>query len=57
MTGVETKTGNIAYCALLAATLQSSECVKILLNRGDLLRNKLLIAELWTNIFEVMDLV
>ncbi len=57
MKGVETKTGNIAYCALFAATLQSSECVKIILNRGDLLRNKLLIAELWANIFEVMDLV
>lgn len=55
--GVETKTGNIAYCALFTAALQSSECVKILLNRGDLLRNKLLIAELWTNVFEVMDLV
>jgi len=57
MKGVETKTGNIAYCALFTAALQSSECVKILLNRGDLLRNKLLIAELWTNVFEVMDLV
>ena len=55
--GVETKTGNIAYCALFTAALQSSECVKILLNRGDILRNKLLIAELWTNLFEVMDLV
>ncbi len=57
MKGVETKTGNIAYCALFAATIQSSECIKILLKRGDLLRNKLLIAELWGNIFEVMDLV
>jgi len=55
--GVETKTGNIAYCALFTAALQSSECVKIILNRGDILRNKLLIAELWTNLFEVMDLV
>ncbi len=55
--GVETKTGNIAYCALFTAALQSSECVKIILNRGDLLRNKLLIAELWTNTFEVMNLV
>jgi molybdopterin/thiamine biosynthesis adenylyltransferase len=55
--GVETKTGNIAYCALFTAALQSSECVKIILNRGDILRNKLLIAELWTNVFEVMDLV
>ncbi len=55
--GVETKTGNIAYCALFTAALQSSECVKIILNRGDILRNKLLVAELWTNLFEVMDLV
>jgi molybdopterin/thiamine biosynthesis adenylyltransferase len=55
--GVETKTGNIAYCALFVAAIQSSECVKILLNRGDILRNKLLIAELWTNIFDVVDLV
>ncbi|CCK80644.1 HesA/MoeB/ThiF family protein [Desulfobacula toluolica] len=55
--GVELRTGNMAYCALFVAALQSSECVKILLDRGDLLRNKLLIAELWTNTFEVMELV
>lgn len=55
--GVEIKTGNIAYCALFVAALQSSECVKVLLNRGDILRNKLLIAELWSNVFDVMDLV
>lgn len=54
--GVETRTGNIAYCALFVAALQSSECIKILLNRGDILRNKLLIAELWSNIFDVVDL-
>ena len=55
--GVETRTGNIAYCALLVAALQSSECLKVLLDRGDILRNKLLIAELWTNSFDIMDLV
>ncbi|MCD4677824.1 MAG: HesA/MoeB/ThiF family protein [Desulfobacula sp.] len=55
--GVETRTGNMAYCALFVAALQSSECVKILLDRGEILRNKLLIAELWTNTFEVVDLV
>ncbi len=54
--GVETFTGNIAYCALLTAALQCSECVKVLLNRGDILRNKLLIAELWSNVFEAVDL-
>ena len=55
--GIETRTGNIAYCALFVAALQSSECLKILLDRGDILRNKLLIAELWTNTFDIMDLV
>ncbi|MBU2630240.1 MAG: HesA/MoeB/ThiF family protein [Proteobacteria bacterium] len=55
--GVETRTGNIAYCALFVSALQSSECIKILLGRGDILRNKLLIAELWTNTFEVVELI
>jgi molybdopterin/thiamine biosynthesis adenylyltransferase len=55
--GIETKTGNISYCALFVAALQSSECVKVLLNRGDILRNKLLIAELWSNLFDIVDLV
>ncbi len=55
--GVETQTGNIAYCALFTATIQASECIKILLDRGDLLRNKLLVAELWSNTFDVLDLI
>ncbi|MCG8642227.1 MAG: HesA/MoeB/ThiF family protein [Desulfobacterales bacterium] len=54
--GVETQTGNISYCALMVSAFQASECVKILLNRGELLRDKLLIAELWTNTFDVVDL-
>ncbi len=55
--GVETLTGNISYCALFIASLQASECIKMLLKRGDILRNKLLIADLWSNSFEVMDLL
>jgi molybdopterin-synthase adenylyltransferase len=55
--GAEALTGNISYCALLIASLQASECIKILLKRGDVLRNKLLIVDLWSNSFEVMDLV
>lgn len=55
--GVELETGNISYCALFSACLQSSECVKILLNKGNLLRNKLLIAQLLTNSFEIIDLI
>lgn len=55
--GIESRTGNISYCALMVAALQASECVKVLLGRGDILRNKLLIMELWSNSFEVMDLI
>lgn len=55
--GIETQTGNISYCALLVSALEASECIKVLLNRGNILRNKLLIVDLWTNGFEVMDLI
>jgi molybdopterin-synthase adenylyltransferase len=55
--GIETRTGNISYCALMVAALQASECIKVLLNRGDTLRNRLLIMDLWSNSFEVMDLI
>jgi molybdopterin/thiamine biosynthesis adenylyltransferase len=55
--GIETQTGNISYCALFIASLEASECIKVLLNRGNILRNKLLIADLLNNCFEVMDLV
>ena len=55
--GVEALTGNISYCALFVASLQASECIKVLLRRGDSLRNKLLIVDLWSNSFEIVDLV
>lgn len=55
--GIESRTGNISYCALMISALQASECIKVLLDRGDILRNKLLIMELWSNSFEVMDLI
>jgi molybdopterin/thiamine biosynthesis adenylyltransferase len=55
--GIESRTGNISYCALMVAAIQSSECIKVLLDRGEILRNKLLIMELWSNSFEVMDLI
>ena len=55
--GIETITGNISYCALFVASLQASECIKVLLKRGNILRNKLLIADLWSNSFEVIELV
>ncbi|MCG8636089.1 MAG: HesA/MoeB/ThiF family protein [Desulfobacterales bacterium] len=55
--GIETRTGNISFCAGFTASLQASETLKILLGKGEVLRNKLLIADLWTNTVEVMDLI
>ena len=55
--GIETRTGNISYCASLIASFQASETVKVLLNRGDILRNRLLIADLWSNTVETMTLI
>jgi molybdopterin/thiamine biosynthesis adenylyltransferase len=55
--GIESRTGNISYCALMISALQASECIKVLLDRGDILRNKLLIMELWSNSFEIMDMI
>ncbi len=55
--GVETVTGNLGCCALFVAALQSAEVLKNLLNRKDILRNKLLISELWTNTFEIVELI
>lgn len=54
--GIEEAAGNISCCALLTASLQASEVVKVLLKRGNILRNKLFISDLWTNSFEVVEL-
>ena len=55
--GIEQQLGNLAHCALLVASLQSSEVIKVLLGWGEILRNRLLICDLMTNSFEVMQLV
>lgn len=54
--GEELTTGNLAHCAMFVAALQVSECLKVLLRRGNLLRNRLLIADLWQNTVEIVDL-
>ena len=55
--GIEEQLGNLAHCALLVASLQSSEVIKVLLGRGEVLQNRLLVCDLMTNSFEVMQLV
>jgi len=54
--GIETRVGNLSFCAMFVASLQASEVVKLLLNRGQLLRNKLFVADLMSNSFEIMEL-
>jgi len=54
--GIETRVGSISFCAFFVASLQASEVIKLLLNRGQILRNKLLIADLLSNSYEIMDL-
>ncbi|MCP3899480.1 MAG: HesA/MoeB/ThiF family protein [Desulfobacteraceae bacterium] len=54
--GIENVLGNLAFCAFFIASIQVSECIKVLLNKGDILRNKLLIADLLSNSFEVIKL-
>jgi len=55
--GIEKTMGNLAHCAMFVSALQVSECLKVLLGKADLLQNRLLIADLWLNSVEVMDLV
>jgi molybdopterin-synthase adenylyltransferase len=41
----------------LMASLECSEVVKIVLNRGNLLRNRLLVMDLMDNVMDVLPLV
>jgi len=54
--GAEKETGNLSFCALFVAALQACEAVKVLINRGELLRNRLLIADPMTLSFDIIDL-
>jgi molybdopterin/thiamine biosynthesis adenylyltransferase len=55
--GAETSLGALSYCVSLIASLEASEAVKIILNKGSLLRNKLLVVDLESNSFETMQLM
>ena len=55
--GVETSLGCLPHAVTLLAALETSEVVKILLNKGSVLRNKLGVIDLMDNIFEVLDLL
>lgn len=54
--GAEAALGTLAYTALALAAMECSEIAKILLKRGNLLRNKLFIMDFMDNIQEVLPL-
>lgn len=55
--GAETSLGTVPFCVTFLAALECAEVVKIVQNKGSLLRNKLLVADLSDGLVEVMNLV
>ena len=55
--GAETSLGALSHCVALIASLEASEAIKIILKKGTLLRNKLLVVDLDGNTFETMQLL
>ena len=55
-TGSEVELGCLAQAVFLLASVEASEAVKIILGRQDLLRNRLLLVDLFGNTFEVLRL-
>ena len=54
--GAEATLGTLPYTAMMMASLECSEITKILLKRGTLLRNRLLVMDLMDNAVEVLSL-
>jgi molybdopterin-synthase adenylyltransferase len=54
--GIERKLGNPSFTPALAASIEVSEVVKLLIKRGEVLRKKLLVIDLLEQDYEVIDL-
>jgi molybdopterin/thiamine biosynthesis adenylyltransferase len=54
--GVDTSIGCLPQAVMLLAAVECSEVIKILLDKGDLLRNKLLFVDLVSNTIDVLQL-
>lgn len=54
--GMEKRLGNPSFTPALVASMEVSEAVKILLGKGELLRNKLLFLDLLSNEFVIIEL-
>ena len=48
--------GNLPFTAGIVGDVQSAECVKVLLGKDELLRNKILMIDMLTSTFETMGL-
>ena len=55
--GVETRLGNLAPIVGMIANVECAEVVKILLGRGNPLRNRMLLVDLLESTFETVDLI
>jgi len=55
--GAETSLGTQSHSVSIIAALECSEAIKILLKKGSLLRNRLLLVDLTENSFETMQLL
>ncbi|NLX61777.1 MAG: HesA/MoeB/ThiF family protein [Tissierellia bacterium] len=53
--GIETELGNPSFIPALIAAIEVSEVIKILTNKGKLLRNKILLADLLNNNFDIVE--
>ncbi|MFZ3048043.1 MAG: HesA/MoeB/ThiF family protein [Desulfatirhabdiaceae bacterium] len=54
--GAETHLGTLAPTAMLAASLECAEVIKVLLNKKEILRNRLLVVDLFSSQMEVLPL-
>ncbi len=54
--GIETELGNPSFIPPLIASIEVSEAIKVLLNKGETLRNKLLYIDLLTNSYNVFEI-
>lgn len=48
--------GNLPFTAGIVGDIQAAECVKVLLGKTNLLRNKILMIDMLTSTFEIMEL-
>ncbi len=55
LTGVEKRLGNPSFTPALVASIQAAETIKLLVGRGELLRNKVLRIDLLDSEFTIID--